>query len=67
MEIVGNGFGFGDEERLHAFGADRDHIVLILQDAFDGEEALAGQQQAVFVKQIGADYCVRYSRFIFQT
>src|ERR1700756_4263423 len=67
VEIVGSSFCFRDEERLHAFGADGDHVVLILQDAFDGEEALAGQEQAVFVKQIGANDGVRYSRFIFQT
>src|SRR6266576_3228035 len=67
VEIVRNGFGFCDEEWLHTFGADGDHVVLILQDAFDGEEALAGQQQAIFVKQIGADYCVRYSGLVFQT
>ena len=67
MEIVRNGFGFCDEEWLHTFGADGDHVVLILQDAFDGEEALAGQQQAIFVKQIGAHDGVGDSGLVFQT
>ena len=66
MEVVRTGFCFGDEERLHAFGADRDHVVLILQDAFDGKESLAGEEQAVLVKQIRADDRVGYSGFIFK-
>ena len=53
MEVVRTGFGFGDEEGLDAFSADGDYVVLILQDAFYGEEALASEQQAVFVEEIG--------------
>ena len=34
VKIVGAGFRFRDKERLDAFGADRDDIVLILQDSF---------------------------------
>src|SRR5258708_28261880 len=39
VKIVRAGFGLGDEQRQHAFGFYRDHIVLILQDTFDGEES----------------------------
>ena len=67
MEIVRNGFGLGDEQRQHAFGFDGDDVVLILQNAFDGEEALAGKQQAILVKQVWPDNGVSYASFIFQT
>jgi hypothetical protein len=53
MKIVRDGFGFGDEQGLDAFGFDGDDVVLILQDAFNGEEFLAGQQQAIAVEQVG--------------
>ena len=43
MEVVGNSFGFRNEQRLHAFSADRDYVVLILQDAFYREKSLAGE------------------------
>jgi len=66
VEVVGSSFCFCDEERLHAFGADGDHVVLILQDTFDSEEALAGQQKAIFVKQIGANDRVRDPGLVFQ-
>ena len=42
MEVVRDGFRLRDEQREHAFGFDGDDVVLILQDAFDGEEFLAG-------------------------
>ena len=50
MKVVRSGFRLSDEERRDAFGFDGNDIVLILQDAFDGEEALAGQQQAILMK-----------------
>jgi len=34
MKVVRASLGFGDEEGLHAFGADGDYVVLILQDSF---------------------------------
>ena len=67
VEVMRNGFRFGDEQRQHALGFDRDDVVLILKDAFDGEEFLAGQQQAILMKQIGRDDRVGDSGFIFQT
>src|SRR5271166_3418340 len=63
---MGNGFGFRDEQVLHAFGADRDDVVLMLQDAFNGEEALARQEQTVLMKQVGRDDGVGHAGFIFQ-
>src|SRR5215469_6210949 len=51
---------------MDAFGADRDYDVLVLQDAFDGEKTLAGQEQAVLVEEIGADDGVGDSGFIFE-
>ena len=30
MKVVRDGLGFGDEERLHTFGFDGNHVVLIL-------------------------------------
>ena len=66
VEIVRDGFGFRDEQRQHAFGFDGDDVVLILQDAFDGEKFLAGQQQAILMKQVGCDDGVGHAGFIFQ-
>jgi hypothetical protein len=67
VKVVGDSFGFCDKQWLHALGADGDDVVLILQDAFDGEESLAGQQQSVLVKEIGTDDGVGDSGFVFQT
>lgn len=36
VEVVGTGFGVRDEKGLHAFGANRDDVVLVLQDSFYG-------------------------------
>src|SRR5580698_6417120 len=66
MKVVGDGFGFGDEERLHTFGFDGDNVVLILQDAFDGEETFTGQQYTVLMKQVGRDDGVSHTSFIFK-
>jgi hypothetical protein len=38
VEVVRNSFGFRNKKRKYAFGFHRDHIVLILQDAFDGQK-----------------------------
>lgn len=35
MEIVRDGFSFGDEQWQHTFGFDGDYIILILQNPFD--------------------------------
>ncbi len=40
VEIVRGSFGLRNKQGLHTFGFHGDHIVLILQDAFDGQEAL---------------------------
>jgi len=67
VKIVRTGLGLRDEKGLYSFGADGDYVVLVLQDAFYCQESLAGEKQAVFVKEIGADDGVRHSGFIFQT
>src|SRR5271166_6187330 len=50
VKIMRNGFGFRNEQRQHAFGADGNDVILILKNSFDGEETLAGQQQAILMK-----------------
>jgi len=66
VKVVRDRFCFCDEQRLYAFGADRNNVVLILQNSFDGEESLTGQQQAILMKQIRTDNGVCDSGFIFQ-
>ena len=66
MEVVRTGLGLGDEEREYAFGFDGDHVVLILQNALDHEEAFGDQQEAVLVQQIGMDDCISNPGFVFE-
>src|SRR3979490_319192 len=63
---MGRGFRPGYEQRKDAFRLYGNHIVLILQDAFDGQETFAGQQKTVLVKKIGGNDRIGYPGFILQ-
>lgn len=57
----------GHFRRQHTLGSHRNHIVLILQDAFNRQKAFAGQQQTIAVKKSGRDDGIGHTGFIFQT
>jgi len=66
MKIVRGGFGFRNKQGQHALGANGDDVVLILKNSFDGQKALAGQQQAILMKQVRRDDGIGHPGFIFQ-
>ena len=65
MKVVRVGFGFRNEQGQNAFGFDGDDVVLILQNTFDGEEALASKKQAILMEQVGRHDGIGYAGFIF--
>lgn len=55
-----------DEQGRNPFGFYRNHIVLILQDAFDHKEAFGDEEDAIFLQQIWMHDGVGDARFILE-
>src|SRR4051812_13618804 len=67
VEVVRTGGSSGELQRSDALGADRDDVVLMLEDAFDEHEAHRYQLNAIFFEEVGRDDGVGDAGFIFQT
>ena len=63
---MGRGKGGGQAQLLETARADRDHSVLLLQHALDHQDRRIVQQRAIGLEQIGNDYRIGYSGFVFQ-
>src|SRR5436305_1477207 len=66
MEVMGTGFGLRHGERENALSFYGDHVVLILQDAFDHQETSGTQENTITLQQIRVDDGVRDAGFIFE-
>jgi len=66
VEVVGAGFGLRDGERENAFRFDRDHVVLILQDAFDHKEASGTEENTISLEQIRVDDGIGDAGFVLE-
>ena len=67
MEIVRLHLGLRDRKWKYSFSFYRDHVVLILQNAFDHEERFGGEQDAVLVQKFRMHDRIGNSGFILET
>src|SRR5438128_1689468 len=67
VEIMGRSFGARHRDRSKALRLDRDHVIEMLQRAFDHEERFAHQEQTILLEQVGRDDGIGDTSLVFQT
>src|ERR1051325_5628279 len=67
MKIVGGDGSFACSENLHAIGFHGNDIVDILQAAFDQEKFTSNNCEAILLKNVGRDDCIRDAGLVFET
>src|SRR5579864_719169 len=55
VKVMRGHFGRADLERQDAIGFDGEHMVEVLQGAFNQQELFANEQEAIFFEQVGSD------------
>src|SRR5215813_606242 len=67
MKIMRGHGSFADRQDLHARGFYRNHVVDILESAFDQQEFSSDYSETVLPKQVRRDDCIGDAGFVFES